>query len=133
MMASASDPLDRFWDVARKASNVLLATPGTAEAEPYMRELLNLVKSHPALRPRFEIAFLDMVRAHGDHARISPYAIEILEFCMHDLRWPTIRAAAEAVARSSRDPNTPRRMQFVIDAFENTWAGEEEWDYYSEG
>jgi hypothetical protein len=76
---------ERFWDLCSQAEE---ACDGP-DLDPTLVEFLRLVESCPEARPELTACFIDLVR----HPRRGPW--EVVEFCMHRLRWAGVRTAVE--------------------------------------
>jgi hypothetical protein len=95
------------------------------EFEPYLLSVLTHVKAHPSLKVNFRAAFIQML---SDPSK-GPW--ELITFCMHELRWPEVEAAAHARLMSASDWRIKNVMADVIDAFSDKWGEAELYSYYS--
>lgn len=58
--------------------------------------------------------------------------VEILEFCMRELRWPEVREAMMAMDSSALDWRVRRAAQRVLEVYDEEWPGGEIYDTYRE-
>lgn len=88
--------------------------------EPVFEAALELVLAHLELREAFARKFVDMLDRND---------WELFEYCMHELRWPEVRANVEDRLRIARDPrqrhdlSDERRWSGVLSAFSDGWSG----------
>ena len=82
---------------------------------------LMLVTKHPYLRPELAVKFGEMLHKHD---------LELFEYCMHELRWPEVRAQLEEVVRDAVERLDIRARDYfagVKAAFTDEWSGR---DFY---
>lgn len=82
---------------------------------------LMLVTKHPELRLQLAERFGEMLNKHD---------LELFEYCMHELRWPEVRAQLDEVVRDAVDRVDIRARDYfagVKAAFTDEWSGR---DFY---
>jgi len=96
------------------------------DAEPEMARFLHAVKAHPEHRALVAQWFID------DFIN-QPQPLELLMFCMHDLRWPEIQEAVKAgLDEDIRQHNgipVCNAWNDILDVYRNRW---ENASYYHE-
>jgi hypothetical protein len=91
--------------------------------ESAMVTLLGFIKAHPEARPAFVSAFVESVSG------TKGAALDVIAFCMHELRWPEI---LEAARTCNRNPN-PRSMNLIariIEAYDDDWDSRDLYAYF---
>jgi hypothetical protein len=101
------------------------STLAAESPEQDMRRLLEYVRTHPEQRQEMASYFVEAVqgRRRAD--------LQAVAFCMHELRWPEVLAAARQV-NAQPHPRTMNLVAHVIGAFEDDWSLREVYDYYRE-
>jgi hypothetical protein len=99
---------------------------GNLEWAPILIGLLDWIARNPESNSEYEAVFVDYV----DHNKTP----EVLEFCMHHLRYPRVRERVEEIR--DRAPDTPRGYdsrrlaQGILDAYSDDWADSDIWPPY---
>ena len=91
--------------------------------EPLLVDLLRHIEAHPEGRTEFVDVFLSILGTPGHEPLDAPW--EVLSFCMHALRWPEVKEAAEAALRERVRANDWRAVnifQDYVNAFEDDWT-----------
>ena len=91
--------------------------------EPMLVDLLRHIEAHPEGRTEFVDVFLSILGTPGHEPIDAPW--EVLSFCMHALRWPEVKDAAEAALRERVRANDWRAVnifQDYVNAFEDDWT-----------
>ncbi len=116
--AEVQQTLRELFDTAAAKS---LAVIEQTDAEPEMGRFLHMVKAHPDQRAFVVSQFIDTF-SESFYMRREPW--ELLQFCMHDLRWPEMRE----FIRLKRDEDVRRRgapsctaWNDILAAFEDNW------------
>lgn len=115
-----------FWKLVALAMSEWEERDGLNEIEPVLVDILFLAKKNPVHESELKSAFLELV-----HLKEMP--VEILEFCMHDLRWPEIRQEVEKVIAASADPRERSALERVLSAYAEDWEDLDLYKYYREG
>jgi hypothetical protein len=76
---------ERFRDMCSEAEKVY----NGADLESVLVEVLRLAESCPEARPELAECFIALLH----HPEWGPW--EVVQFCMHKLCWPEVRAAVE--------------------------------------
>lgn len=112
---SSEDPvIERFFLLAQEAQRV------DAEAldepvEPAFEAVLSLVISHPEARAGIARAFM---RLAIDPNLAPP---ELIEFCMHALRWPEVKEGLLSRLSSESSERARHVIKKLIMSFDDDW------------
>ncbi|MFT5584118.1 MAG: hypothetical protein ACI9VR_001703 [Cognaticolwellia sp.] len=87
----------------------------TLDFEPALAALLDFIKASPECREAASRLFIQQVRGAGG-------GVEMLEYCMHELRWSEVRDAARARIAESDDWRIKTPLSDVLAAFEDGWV-----------
>lgn len=111
---------------------------GAHNLEPEFLKTLEFIKRHPDLRPQVvdEFARLLQDKSHGRYM--------LIQFCMHDLRWPEMRAKAKeiyteaqiALIRQQLHGTASQHLAFleeVVASFEDNWPSRKLFKRYNPG
>lgn len=99
-------------------------TIGVDQLEPLLVDLLTLLKS-----PDLDRA--DGVTALTRLATEWPWgSVEILEFCLRDLRWTELRAVLERESLVNADFRSRDMATSVLEVFADDWPGGEIYETY---
>jgi hypothetical protein len=93
--------------------------------EPPMRAVLDFVLANPHMRSEFASDFMTML----EDSNLGPW--ELIEYCMHTLRWPEIEAEAIRQIRTNEDPRVHSVMSHILHAFADDWSGADMYVLYS--
>ena len=107
--------VDSFRKIVSDAKETFLPESGTEEIIPYGIALVRLAETHPEQRAVFQQEFV---------AASHTAPPELIEFCMHALRWDSLRiyfqqCHSDAVARN--DWRAEPFYRHLVDSFEDTW------------
>lgn len=107
--------LDEFDRLVREADRLEgdYLTP-LPEREATHSAALILILNHPEMRSAFVQKFGEMIRGHDS---------ELLEYCMHELRWPEVKVQVEAAIREADDFRARDHFTSVLTAFTDRWSG----------
>jgi hypothetical protein len=110
-----SQVLDEFDRLVREADLLEddILSP-LQDREAVHEAALMLVTNHPEMRNEFVEKFGEILRKHD---------LEVLEYCMHELRWPEVRAQLEAAARDADDFRLRDIFTNALSAFSDRWSG----------
>jgi hypothetical protein len=117
------DTLSQFRKIVADASAAFGSAAGAPEIIPFGAALVDLVRAFPAEREAFEREFIA-------NTRVAPP--ELMEFCMHALRWESLRqyfSNCQRKAISENDWRIELYFRHILEAFENEWADAE--DFYA--
>lgn len=111
-----SGALERTLAAIRAAAE---RSVGVDSYEYLLVELLDLLRSAQVDRSEAVTALTQLATAW------SPGSPEVLEFTMHELRWPEVRAALVTHSLHGSDFRTRNLAAQVLEAFDDDWpAGE---------
>ncbi len=110
--------------------------PGASNVEPEFLKTLEFIKRYPDLRPQVIGEFSKMLQ----DKTFGRYML--IQYCMHELRWPEMRAAAKQIyAQSQIDlirqqlyGTASQHLAFleeVVSSFEDTWPSKSLFKYYT--
>ena len=112
-------PIESFRKIVSEASTAFLPESNADEIIPFGAELVQLVRSESGLRSDFELEFIEA-------ARTAPP--ELIEFCMHALRWDSLQAyfrQCQADAISRNDWRAEPFYRHIVDSFDGSWEDAE--------
>jgi hypothetical protein len=115
----------RFWNKSAQIAERWEVALEPREFEGLLLEVLELVKANPNEREFFVRAFLEILNDR------SKGPLEILVFCMRELRWTEIRSAAIEMIRQSDDPRTGAALDHLLAVYEPIWEDAFLYSYYS--
>ncbi|MEU1285887.1 hypothetical protein [Kitasatospora sp. NPDC005856] len=98
---------------------------GVDQVEPLLEDLADHIKVGEACRPRTIERFLALMQD------IDPWSLEILQYCMHDLRWAEIHDCAEGLLRHEKKTAKRRLYERLLESFEDDWPEREFFRRYS--
>lgn len=120
------EPIENFRSIAQNCTERLGQTFNAPDLIPFGTEILSLISQHPELRSAFGKEFVAGIKCPDKFDRW------LIEFCMHALRWPELKAEFEkmSVAAIAQDNwSLIQPLQHVLDAFEDNW--EDSTDIYA--
>jgi hypothetical protein len=85
--------------------------------------VLSHVASHPESRTALASAFLTLVRDN--------FAIAVVEYCMHELRWPEVRSVCATWLDEEPCQRTRYRLEGVLQSFDDKWFWRKLYQRYS--
>ena len=118
--------LEKFQEISVAAATHLAVTFNAPDVVPFGQSALDLIAAHPEDRPAFARAILAAID------RPDSCDVWFVQFCVHALRWPELKAEFEAMSRTAIASNDWARIQrlgHVLDAFEDSW--EDASDFYT--
>ncbi len=115
-----------FWRLIDSAQQRWEKTYSADELEPSLLDILNFVKQHSKSRNALEKCFIDLVHAIGKSVKV-----DVLEFCMYELRFPNVKRVVEETIRHSQDIRKQTALESILQAYSDDWDGVELYDYYS--
>jgi hypothetical protein len=123
-------------DVARAIAAVLDAAEAsfdTRAIEPPLLELRGLLEWSNDRRRESLDALLALTVPEPEGLQLArPGVVEILEFCMRELRWPEVREAMVAIDSTAHDWRVRRAAQRVLEVYDDEWPGGEIYNAYRE-
>jgi hypothetical protein len=121
-MSSASDLLEyrKAIDAAVEAHE---RASSTSDFEFLAAQLLDLLSASTDVRDYAERDICSGLTS----GRISH---ELVGFLMHELRWESVRNAAQKLLDEAADPRIRRPMEFVLDSFGDDWEDAALFDRY---
>jgi hypothetical protein len=88
---------------------------GVDEIEPLLEDLLLFLKRHDECRPAMEVRFRQLLES------LPPGGVEIMQYCMHEFRWPEVRKNAEELLAGTLDVLRRQSYGRIIEAFSDDW------------
>lgn len=113
-----------FWELCSKADE---AFDLPVDPEPALVEILRLAGSCPEARTELAGCFIELIR----DPRRRPW--EVVQFCMHGLRWPEVRAAVEEdfeKAQASQNWRAIAVLCHIRKAFDPAWKDADAYKTY---
>ena len=115
--ATADDVMVEFYrlcDLATEAEDTIF----DRFHEPEYSIVLEHLHRHPDRRYRFGAELIEMSQFPGQ------VSADLVAFCMHELRWPEVKAAASQALEATGDPRGKRVNRVIIEAFDDDWDDE---------
>ena len=96
---------------------------------PKLEQLLALFESSPERHEEFSNKLLALLDPAPNELQLGqPGIVDVLEYCMHGLRWPEIREALQRIASTAADWRVSRAAKRVLEAYEDEWPAGEIYD-----
>lgn len=116
--------ISQFWNKCEVIRLSWAATSGTNEIEHLLIELLMFVRSHPEAGKHLKECFERLVFDRN----LGP--LEIIIFCMRELRWPEIKDAVLSKMKGTNDPRILAGLDSVLAVYEDEWEDSDLYEYY---
>ena len=110
----------RLMEVANQQQDVGVST---VDFEDSFERVLDYIKRHPEVRETAEALFIEAL----DWV-LDPW--ELIAFCMHELRWQSVRDAVETRLALSRNQREKPILRSILEAFEDDWVDRVLYAYY---
>jgi hypothetical protein len=91
-----------------------LAT-GVDQVEPLLEDLVDWIDLHPSCRESVAERFRELV------AHIDADKVEILQYCMHALRWNEVHQIADELASTEKNVGRRRLYDRLLESFQDDW------------
>lgn len=114
-----------FWELMSIVEKQWSETYSLDELEPSLVSILNFTKQYPNSRQVLEECFIELIH------KPKRGSLEVLEFCMHELRWPIIKQITEEIVRNTKDIRRRDALRRIPEAYADDWDGIEYYEYYS--
>ena len=95
--------------------DVQFIATGVDQVEPLLEDLVDWINLHPFCRTKVAARFRELV------ASIDSENVEILQFCMHALRWAEILLAAQESATMTENVDRRRLYERLLESFLDDW------------
>jgi hypothetical protein len=118
--AMTDDDLAALFDQAEAECT---RSPFTNDHEAAFVRLLEHIRANPEALPEAEARFVDAIATNS-------LCYELVAFCMHTLRLPSVAEAA----RQRLSPSDPRGwgpLSTILSSFEDDWSDASMYEYYS--
>ncbi len=116
---------NEFWQLCAECQRLYDGTIDSRDLEVGLRGVLEFVKRRPENRADFQTYFIDLLRNR------SKGPIEIVSFCMHELRWPEVLVAVKNMLNAAGDDwTTKTAMAQVVDAYGDDWEDADLYVYF---
>jgi hypothetical protein len=109
------DALQSFRAVLSAAGRELGSTCGAPDAIPFASKLVELAEANPGLRTEL---------ANELRSQVGIAPLEVLEICMHALRWSELKEYFQERQRQAFESNDWRAEPYfrgLISAFDSDW------------
>ena len=116
--------VERFVALGQEAQGSLSEEYDLAQVEPLFLEMLNMVKANLHLKDHFSKLFIEALTA-------DTLPLEAVQFCMRELQWEEVRAAAALGIEQSDDPRVKRSLGSVSEVYDKDWDDSDMYEHYS--
>ncbi|MDY7804522.1 hypothetical protein U0E23_18940 [Burkholderia stagnalis] len=106
--------IDEFFKLAAHAE-FIAGSAMDQPLEPALEAVLSFVQNHLGQRIELADAFLDVLR---DPEKGPP---ELVEYCMHELKWLEVRQAIQTWLDSERSERVRHILRKQLLAFDDNW------------
>jgi hypothetical protein len=113
------DAIAAFREIVCRATDTEKSDPENWNLIPYAAELVATVHTYPQDQQAFEQEFISLV--DDDSGPGGPF----LEFCMHALRWDSVRLAIEKRHEAAIDRRDFRKEPYyrhLLESFDDDWG-----------
>jgi hypothetical protein len=111
-----TDPCERAVAKTDFLLEVARISVGVDQIEPLLSDLLEYMLVHPECEPVMTKKFNSMLD------ELPRGAETLIEFCMHELRWPGVHEHAKQCATAALDdPRKGLRYARILPAFDDGW------------
>lgn len=114
----------QFWELVNLARAVH-EEDWQQDSEPYFEQLLEFVNANPSARNDFAKLFFEGL----DGPEYIP--IDLMEYCMHELRWPEVQQGVEGRLQDSPSERSRYLLSRLLSAFDDDWDTADLYDRYS--
>jgi hypothetical protein len=114
-----------FWRLIDVVEKKQSETYSLDELEPSLLAVLNFSKKNSDSRQVLEECFIELIH------KPKRGSLEVLVFCMHELRWPKIKQVIEEIVRNTKDIRKRDALWDIPEAYSDDWDGREYYKYYS--
>ena len=107
--------VDKFREIAAQAIAQDRVDSSAPDIIPFGAAMVELAQTHPADQSAFEAEFIALTK------KAPP---ELLEFCMHALRWESLRSYFQERQKDAIATNDWRAEPFyrhLVEAFDDNW------------
>lgn len=115
---------EEFWQLVMSAESTWETTDGTDELEPYLLAVLEFVKKN--IDHRTELVECFKILVNEDRG-----PIEVLEFCMRELRWKEVQEAVIQTMKENTDIRVLDALNRILAVYEDEWEDGNLYKYYS--
>jgi hypothetical protein len=116
--------MNAFDSLVSLAAKAVEKHDDVARQEESLVNLLLFMKQHSEQLAAMKLSLCEMV-SKADHV-----PADVIAFCMHDLKWPEVRHAAEKRREELSHPNGRRLMEHIIEAYDKNWDCKALYEYY---
>ena len=122
---TGQSPLQEFFALAKHAAQIETDISG-GPVEPSFEAVLDYVIARPNSRSEFATAFLELAL---DPDKAPP---ELVEFCMHALRWPEVRQAIKDRLEHETSGRVRHVLMGIDLAFSDDWYDADAYDRFDQ-
>lgn len=105
---------DELAYLLRAAHRACEEGPSTSDFEAEVAAVVDYIQANPECREAASRLFIEQVQR-------SAGCIEVLEYCMHELRWPEVEEAVRDHLAASEDWRVKTALAGVLAAFADDW------------
>lgn len=113
-MGATMNPQDRLARLYNEARRAGAEGISTSDFEPAAAALLDFIQATPECVDAASRLFVRQVMEAGG-------STEVLDYCMHELRWSEVREAARVRVAESEDWRIKTPLASLLAAFEDDW------------
>ena len=121
-----SDLGTKFLKLCEDVSEVFGRGCGLNLIEPHLLKVLDFSRENPEARMELAECFKKILRDR------SAGPLEIVIFCMRELRWPEVEKEATDRLVSSDDLRVQSAMNSVLAVYDDEWEDADFYEYYSD-
>ena len=116
--------IEEFISLGEKSDISLSREGDLAKVEKSFIQMLGIIKNNMELKSSFLDIFSKSIK--------SDYMpIELIQFCMRELKWPEVKLMAIKQLEHSNDPRLISSIGSILEVYETEWPDEDLYDYYS--
>lgn len=118
-----TDIIEQFKNLGQEAEHVLNQKYSVSKIEYILLQMLNITKVNTDVHDKLIDCFMEIID--------TGYApLEVVQFCMRELKWPKIKEQVIKRLEESDDPRVHKAMNDVLAVYEEEWEDEEFYKYY---
>ncbi|MFI8085386.1 hypothetical protein ACIF6L_31925 [Kitasatospora sp. NPDC086009] len=95
------------------------------QVEPLLEDLVDQIRERENCRQEISERIFALLQ------EIDTWSLEVLQYCMHDLRWNEVLYEAENLIRQEKDLWRHRLYERLIESFDDSWPEREFFRRYS--
>lgn len=117
------NPLYEFDRKMAQAFMIRDSTPDTKQVEPTLVEILDWIRGHANLRDKIVQRLIELLESGSLESGSCVYHV-IIEFLMHELRWPEIHSAVLSLASKPQNDLVTYWLDCILSAYTDDWRSQ---------